>query len=213
MKIAPNSVWQRIVIFSIVLELIFEISPSVFDTVFVRRISRQPNNVKAIESGDLLKDRLSVPRSVVHEDDAVASQLRTQIPFEPYLKPSVFCAPVENNRHDYFIVTFSGNDVQPFLSLARSFHIYAFSSRSAGSLSDNMTFYSALINIYERSIARQFCYLRVKRRPFFLIALGIGYCSFFKVIFSRSNASNAPDGEPPNSLAISANVASGFSAM
>jgi len=74
MKIVDYGLVQRVEIFDIILKPKFKVGPTVFNTVFVRRINGQPNNSKSIKIGDFFKDRLSVPRNVVHEDDAVASQ-------------------------------------------------------------------------------------------------------------------------------------------
>ena len=108
MKIVYNSFTQRIEIFDVVLKPKFEVSPTMFDTVFVRRINRQPNNSEAIKTRDFLKDRLSMPRGVVHEDDTIQSQQRTEIPLKPYLEPNVFCSPIVYNGSNNFIVTLSG---------------------------------------------------------------------------------------------------------
>jgi hypothetical protein len=149
-----NGLTQRIEIFDIVLQPIFKVSPSVFNTVFVRRVRRKPNNRKPIKTCDFLKDRLSMPRGVVHEDDAEQSQLRTEVPLEPYLKPNVFGSPIIYNGRDDFVAALSRYDIQSFFSLARSFHKNAFSTRSPGAFTNDMTLYSALINVNKRSIAR-----------------------------------------------------------
>ena len=154
MKIVDNSFTQRIEIFDVVLKAIFEVSPSVFDTIFVRRVRRKPNNRKPIKTCDFLKNRLSVPRGVIHEDDAEQSQLRTKIPLEPNLKPTVLGSPIIDNGRDDFVVTLSRYDIQPFFSLARSLHNYAFSPWSAGAFTNDMTLYSAFVNVNKRSIAR-----------------------------------------------------------
>ena len=133
------------------------------------------------------------------------------MPLEPYLKPHVFSRPSIYNRCNDFILTQTCRNIQMFFSLARTFHYYTYPSRRTHTFSDNMTLYSTLIDIDKRSTVRQTGYLSIKRRSLFFITLGVGYCCFFKVIFSRSSASNAPDLLPPNSFAISTNVASGFS--
>lgn len=152
-----------------------KISPTVFDTVFVRRIRGQPDDLKTIKIGDFLKDRLSVPRGIVHENDAVQIQQRTEIPLEPDLKPNVFGSPIVYNGSNHFIVTLSGYDVQTFFSLARSFHKHPFSSWSAGSFTNDMTLHSTFVNVDKRSIARKFSYLNFKCTSFLFVAFSIGY--------------------------------------
>jgi len=135
------------------------------------------------------------------------------MPLKPYLEPNVLSRPIVHNRRNDFITAQTSRNIQTFLSLARTLHDNTLTTRRTRTFPDNMTLYSALVNVYKRSIARQFRYLGVISYSFLLIAFTVGYCCFFKVIFSRSSASNAPDAEPLNSFAISANVASGFSAM
>ena len=133
------------------------------------------------------------------------------MPLEPYLEPNVFSRPIIYNGCNDFVPAQTRRNIQTFFSLARAFHYHARSSRRTRPFSDNMTLYPALIDIDKRSTGRQTGDLSIKSRSFGFIAFSIGYCCFFKVIFSRSNASNAPLLLPPNSFAISTNVASGFS--
>jgi hypothetical protein len=69
------------------------------------------------------------------------------MPLEPRLKPDVFGRPIIYNGRDDFVFAQTRYDIQTFLSFARAFHDYTHSSRRTRTFPNDMTLYSALVNV------------------------------------------------------------------
>jgi hypothetical protein len=68
----------------------------------------------------------------------------------------VFSRPIVYNWRNYFIFTQSGDNIQAFFSLARTFHNYSLTSRRTSMFPNDMTLYTALVNADKRCIFGEF---------------------------------------------------------
>lgn len=192
-------------------DMFFHISPKGFDQVFIGRIWGQPQHLKAIESGYLGQGGFSVKFRVVHDNHTPRFQPWAKVPFKPCFKPLRVCTPVVYVWGYYFAAALRCHYVDSLVPLAGPRDCNRLTARGTHIGTTQIPVNPAFVQINDRNMPRQRCYLPVKFRPLVFVPLGIRYRPFFKVIFSRARALAAPITEPPKCSAISRKYACGCS--
>ena len=210
MKTSPNSSFKRVVIFGMIAEEFFKISPSMLNGIFIWRVRREPNNFQAKECGDSFKTLFSVETGIVHNNNTTRFCAGTKIPFKPSLKPQTGSRPIKNSWSNNLISALCGNNICTLKMPARAHFNNPITSWGTPILTTIMLVATTFINIINVCTFRDFCNYFIEFSSFLFVAFTVRKLRFFNVIPSLASASAAPEIEPPKCLAISLSIANGF---
>ena len=150
---------------------------------------------------------------IIHNNIGILGQPGAKMPFKPHFKPQGGCCPIIIAGSNDLCSNLTANNIQALKAASGALNHNTLSARRAAISPRHVLVNAALIHVGNTGVLGNLRYLGVELFPFFLVSFAIGRCRFFKVIFPRSNASAAPDVEPPKCLAISFSSAWGCSSI